>query len=244
MEVALRQQGEKVIQNNLRLLVHVEGQTEESFVNEILAPHLYDNFGYSSVSARLLGNARQRNRRGGITNWPAARRDIVHHLLQDKGCFATIMVDYYGLPMSGNGAWPGRATASSSPFTMKAKIVEDCISNDVCSQMGSDFNKNRFVPYLMMHEFEALLFSDCTKFCDAIGRPDLIGNFQSIRDQFVNPEEIDDTPNQAPSKRILELVEGYQKPHFGTLGVIEIGLNQIRKECPNFSEWMNKLESF
>lgn len=68
MEVALRQQGEKVIQNNLRLLVHVEGQTEESFVNEILAPHLYGNFGYSSVSARLLGNARQRNRRGGITN--------------------------------------------------------------------------------------------------------------------------------------------------------------------------------
>lgn len=190
-----------------------------------------------------MGNARQRERRGGITNWPAARQDIVHHLRQDKGCIATIMVDYYGLPMSGKGAWPGRAKASSSPFAKKAKIVEDCISNDVCSQMESAFNKNRFVPYLMMHEFEALLFSDCTKFCNAIGRPDLIGKFQNFRDQFVNPEEIDDSPNQVPSKRILELVDDYVKPISGTLGVINIGLNQIRKECPIFSVWMNKLES-
>ena len=90
----------------LRLLVHVEGQTEESFVNEILAPHLYC-FDYSLISAKLMGNARQRTRRGGIRKWPTVRRDIVHNLREDKGCFATIMVDYFGLPMSGDGAWPG-----------------------------------------------------------------------------------------------------------------------------------------
>ena len=28
-------------------------------------------------------------------------------------------------------------------------------------QMGSGFNPDRFVPYVMMHEFEAMLFSDC-----------------------------------------------------------------------------------
>lgn len=44
-----------------RLLIHVEGQTEESFVNDILAPHLYGQ-GFTNVSARLLGNARQRER--------------------------------------------------------------------------------------------------------------------------------------------------------------------------------------
>ncbi len=75
----------------LRLLVHVEGQTEENFVNEMLAPHLYA-FGYSSIRARLIGIARQRNRRGGIRTWPTVLRDIVHHLREDEGCFATIMV--------------------------------------------------------------------------------------------------------------------------------------------------------
>ncbi len=53
-----------------RLLVHVEGETEESFVNEILAPHLCSR-GFSKVSARLIGNARQR----GPTRWNQA---VVH----------------------------------------------------------------------------------------------------------------------------------------------------------------------
>ena len=79
-----------------RLLVHVEGQTEERFVNEVLAPYLYQR-GFLSVGARRLGNPRQRSRRGGIVPWRAARRDIVAHLKEDRGSFATTMVDYYGM---------------------------------------------------------------------------------------------------------------------------------------------------
>ncbi len=86
-----------------RLLIHVEGQTEESFVNEVIRNHLV-TAGYHSVEARILGNARLRERRGGIRAWASARRDIIYHLLEDRGCIATTMVDYYGLPLS----WPGR----------------------------------------------------------------------------------------------------------------------------------------
>jgi hypothetical protein len=80
-----------------RLLIHVEGETEETFVNEVLAPHLYTH-GYGLISARLLGNARQRDRRGGIRGWNGVRKDILNHLKEDAGCLATTMVDYYGLP--------------------------------------------------------------------------------------------------------------------------------------------------
>jgi hypothetical protein len=62
-----------------RLLIHVEGQTEESFVSTVLRPHLHDR-GYVSVGARLLGNARQRDRRGGIRAWATAKKDILNHL--------------------------------------------------------------------------------------------------------------------------------------------------------------------
>jgi hypothetical protein len=48
-----------------RLLVHVEGQTEESFVKEVLREYLVTK-GYDSVGARIVGNARLRRRRGGI----------------------------------------------------------------------------------------------------------------------------------------------------------------------------------
>ena len=109
-----------------RLLIHVEGQTEETFVNALLGPHLYDH-GYSVVGARLMGNARQRAWRGGVKPWPAVRREIANHLRQDPGCIASTMVDYYGLPQSGQRAWPGRGAASQLAFPEKASKIEDLL---------------------------------------------------------------------------------------------------------------------
>ena len=91
-----------------RLLVHVEGQTEEDFVNQVLAPYLCAR-GFSKVGARLMGNARQRYQRGGIRAWPEARWDILNHLKEDPASISTTMVDYYGLPQGGPKGWPGRA---------------------------------------------------------------------------------------------------------------------------------------
>ena len=64
----------------MRLGVHVEGQTEEQFVNELLASHLYGQ-GFSQIWARLYGKARKRGRG---TAWPAVRREIIRHLKEDK----------------------------------------------------------------------------------------------------------------------------------------------------------------
>lgn len=226
-----------------RLHIHVEGETEETFVNEILRPHLYSR-GYVKVSARLVGNARQRDRRGGIRAWSAVRIDILNHLRQDTGCLETTMVDYYALPQTGGSAWPGRETASQLPYARKAATVENALWQDVCQEMGGGFNPDRFIPFVMMHEFEGLLFSDCVSFSRGIGRPELAANFQSIRDQFSSPEEIDDSPLTAPSKRVERLVEGYEKPLLGTLAILEIGLDAIRAECPHFHEWLSRLEAW
>lgn len=225
-----------------RLLVHVEGETEESFVNEILSDHLLA-FGYESVSARLVGNARLRARRGGIRAWPSVRDDITRHLKEDRHCITTTMVDYYALPQTGERAWPGRAAASLAPPTQKAIVVNNALAVDVVNAMGKNFNSSRFIPYVVMHEFEGLLFSDCESFGNAIGRRDLIAHFQGIRDQFSNPEEINDSPITAPSKRIEALVEGYQKPLLGTLAALEIGIPKIREACPNFNVWLAHLET-
>lgn len=222
----------------LRLRVHVEGQTEESFVNQVLAPHLY-SLGFTDVSARLLGNARQRARRGGVRPWSTARKEILNNLHGDPGCFVTTMVDYYGLP----SAWPGRSEAHLRPLSERAASVKAELLADVRQNMGSSFNPERFVPYLMIHEFEAMLFSDCRRLADAIGQPDLASKFQAIRDRFANPEEIDDSPWTAPSKRIERLDPGYQKPLSGTQAALTIGLDAIRAACPHFDGWLKRLES-
>ena len=218
-----------------RLLIHVEGQTEETFVNQVLGPHL-SSYGYSAVSARQRGN------RGGIRSWPRACRVIVRHLREDSGCLASTMVDYYGLPQSSQRGWPGRAEASRLAIPQKASTIEELLWADVCQRMGSSFNPDRFVPYLMMHEFEAMLFSDCTAFARGIGSPDLAPSLQAIRDGFASPEEIDDSPVTAPSKHIATLIPGYQKPTQGLLAIQEIGLDAIRAQCPHFRAWLERLE--
>lgn len=226
-----------------RVLIHVEGETEETFVNEVLAPHLH-SVGFLKVSARLMGNARQRDRRGGVRAWDSVRRDVIKHLKQDSGCLATTMVDYYGLPATGERAWPGRLTAQALSFAQKALTVEKALSKDIKDNLGDDFDEGRFIPYVMMHEFEGLLFSDCERFSTGIGQPELAPQFLQIRNQFETPEEINDSPITAPSKRIEALVQGYQKPLLGNLAALEIGLGPIRAACPHFSQWLDRLEAW
>src|SRR5215470_8824116 len=185
----------------LRLLVHVEGETEEAFVNELLAAPLLAR-GYERVSARLIGNARQRDRRGGIRGWEIVKRDIARHLSEDPGCIATTMIDYYALPQSGDKAWPGRGAAASMPVVAKGPHVEAAVLSDLTNHMGPDFDGRRFLPFVVVHEFEGLLFSDCQAFARGVGRETLAQSFQNIRDQFQTPEDINDSPLTAPSKRI------------------------------------------
>ena len=223
-----------------RLLVHVEGQTEETFVQEVLRPALIQA-GYSSVSARIIGNERVRRQRGGIRPWPEVRRDIERHLLGDPGCIATTMVDYYGLPSAGLAGWPGRDMARNIAYPNCAEHVEKCMVADLAQGMQRKVDLGRFLPFVMLHEFESLLFSDCGAFCSAIGKPELTWQFDEIRQLFNSPEEINDSPESAPSKRIAMLVPEYQKPLYGVLASLEIGLDVIRQQCPHFDTWYSRL---
>lgn len=218
-----------------RLLVHVEGQTEEAFVNGVLRPHLVSGFGYADVSARLLGNARQRSRRGGVRSWASVRKEIIRHLRTDREALATTMVDYYGLP-----DWPGRDASMQAPFAEKAAVVERGLRDDDAAALGG--GADRFIPFVVMHEYEGLLFSDPPTFAQSIGRSELAGDFQAIRNRFANPEEINDSSETTPSKRVERLIPGYQKPLMGVQAALVIGLDVIRRECPHFDGWVRRLE--
>ena len=222
-----------------RLLIHVEGQTEETFVNEVLRDYLVDR-GFQDINARLIGDPRKK--RGGIQAWNVVRKDILNHLKEDNKCYATTMVDFYGLPQSGDKAWPKRAEASIVPFSNRSDIVQDAMLADITSEYGGNFHPIRFVPFVIMHEFEGLLFSDPIRFADGIAREDLTEEFIAILDQFNSPEEINDTPTGHPSQRIKDLIPGYQKPFLGAIAVLEIGVDIIREKCPNFNRWLTILE--
>lgn len=224
-----------------RLLVHVEGETEEGFVNEVLAPHLRAA-GYTMVGARLIGHARRRAKRGGIKPWATVEKEIARHLREDRACVATTMVDFYAMPQTGQRAWPGRAAAASaSGAAAKAAMVERALAAELAKAMGRDFSTARFVPFVTMHEIEALLFSDCEAFARSLRRPDLQDCLQGIRDRFATPEEINDRVSTAPSKRIEALFPDFEKVLHGVQALSAIGIDMIRQECPHFRAWIERL---
>jgi hypothetical protein len=217
-----------------RLLIHVEGQTEEAFVNTVLAPYLYGR-GFTRIGARLLGNARNRARRGEIRDWHVVKADIERHLKTDQDAYASLMVDYYALPLS----WPGRDHPIGADLGTKFRHINELIVADFENSTGI---VGRFVPFILMHEFEALLFSDCAAFASAIGFEEKAASLQAIRDLFDSPEHINDSPVTAPSKRVKTIITGYDKVLFGNVAALEIGLDRMRQECPNFGTWITCLD--
>ncbi len=214
-----------------RVRVLVEGQTEESFINQVIAPHLINREVY--IYPILFRS------RGGSFRYPRARKEIGNSLKEDRSLFCTTLVDFYGMPTD----WPGRREANSHSDTgEKARVVEQALLADVQQLMGDTFDAVRFIPYVQMHEFEAILFSDPEQLAESLGKSDMAETFEAIRADFGCPEEIDDNYETSPSRRILAAYPEYSKVIDGTTASKRIGLPAIRQVCPHFNEWFCKLE--
>jgi hypothetical protein len=217
----------------VRVHVLVEGEAEETFAREVLLPHFTLRGIY--LFPRRLGKP---GHKGGICKYPFAQREILITLKQEVHAFCTTMFDYYGMPLD----WPNRKEATDKPFAERGAMVEEAMAADISSQLGARFNCARFVPYIQMHEFEALLFSDPKALADGLELAD-DASIHGIADQFNSPEEINDSQQTAPSRRIMGLNPGYAKVSDGIRISQKIGLTTMRAQCPHFNEWIGKLEA-
>jgi hypothetical protein len=87
------------------------------------------------------------------------------------------------------------------------------------------------------------LFSEPKRFETAFpGRAEEIQRLEEIRSEFPSPEHIDDRPDLAPSKRILDVLPGFKKTVAGPLIARQIGLSTLRQECRHFNEWIGRIE--
>ena len=214
--------------NRVRILV--EGQTEETFVNEILSPHL-NHMG-------IYPHAFLFRKKGGSFAYQRARKEILNSLKEDNSLVCTTMVDFYGLPRD----WPGKKESQSCRnYQDKAQNVEQALSEDIVAQMGNSWNPAQFIPYVQMHEFEALLFSDTSILAASNSR--ISSQLKNVLQSFSCPEEIDDNYNTCPSRRIKQHIANYVKTVDGIIAARKIGLPRMRQECPHFNEWIAKLEN-
>lgn len=222
------------------IYVLCEGQTEQGFVEEVLRPYLIEN-GVTSVKSVIVSTNKKLNAQGGMSSYTHARTDL--NLMRQSNPDSsfeihtfTTMFDLYALPCD----FPGyeEADAIVEPYA-RVNSLEQSFANAV--------NDSRFIPYIQLHEFEALLFCGiehivkiypkCKKPCEQLTK-----DLQKVG----NPELIDNGPTTAPSKRIIKAIEGenkykYNKPATGKSVTKEIGIDELRAKCPHFNEWIESL---
>lgn len=210
----------------------VEGQTEETFVKRVLSEYLATRGIF--IVGRSVVTSRSKRMRGGMTSYARAKGDILNWLRSDTTAYVTCMFDIYGLPAD----FPGQAMCSAGmPCYARAETLQ--------RELMRDINSDRFLPYLQLHEFEGLLFSNVEVADQQLaifnrGGTSYLDQLKSIRGAFRTPEEINhDDP---PSKRLRKIYAAYDKAGSGFLVAQAIGIDTIRKECPNFNEWLNNLE--
>ena len=210
-----------------------EGDTEKYFVRNVLGPYL-GRKGFD-VSAPVIGS---NGHKGGNVSFTRAMTDIKGFLRSRPNAVVTTMFDFYGLEKD----WPGlKFIPANIGSSQKAEMLEKAVLQEVAKSGIDEAQQRRFIPYFSMYEFEGLLFSDVEALACLVDTD--IKNLQEIADGFDTPEDINNSPNTAPSKRLIALDSRYDKVDVGVEASRTMGIDRIREKCPHFNSWLETLEA-
>jgi len=218
----------------IEVVVLVEGQTEKIFVEELLCPYTAEK----NVYLRPIIFTKP-GEKGGDIRFSRAERDIRNHLKQRSETYITLMMDYYALK-----EWPGLTESKhQKEYFKKAEVINIETQKKVQKLFPEQNRERRFIPYVSMHETEALYFSD----------PEIIADVLNINKAEIElilrkcgggPEAINDNVETAPSKRLSKLsCNKYRKITSGIAIAKRIGIQRMREHCPLFNVWVGKIEN-
>lgn len=214
------------------MLVLVEGQTEETFVRDVLDPHSHSR-GLCFVPTLVVTKRVKSgpNFKGGITSWDSVAGDLRRLLRDTSAAAVTTMLDYYGLPSD----FPGMTSRPAAAPRLRAEHVE--------AAMATALGHAQFIPYLSLHEFEALVFASLGQAGWVFNNdPKVLAILSQQLAQVVTAEDINEQPTTTPARRITNAFPSYQKVVHGPMAVEASGLQVLRQACPHFGSWLTRLE--
>lgn len=206
-----------------RLVFIVEGDTEIILVEKLIVPHLIRLGFTNAMHAQTITTNRKQHKKGGVTGYGKFKNEVIRTMAQGDVIITTV-IDFFRLPVD----FP--------LFTNDSNRIEQ-IENGI----RADFDNNPdFIPYIQRHELEALMFSDRSGFELVVDDEVKLQLIDQILIDYPNPEDINNQPETAPSKR-LEQIFGYDKTGDGELIFDMIGIESILAKCPRFSAWIDKI---
>jgi len=216
--------------NKKRLIIIVEGFTEQEFVNRILRPYFYSK-GVCDILVFQIKSSK-----GGLNKYNHLKTDILNCIYQPNA-IVTTLIDFYGLPTD----FPNYEEASSLQSNYeKVAFLENSIQEDLAKSQHKNFEN--FIPYIQLHEFEGLIFSSKESiYANFEERKINKSEIEKIFEEFTNPEEINNNPNTAPSKRLLKNIPGYNKIVDGIAILEDTKLAKILEKCQRFGSWLTQI---
>jgi hypothetical protein len=216
----------------IRLGISVEGQTEERFVKDLLAPHLEARGVYATaIIVATSRSAGGRKHKGGGINLDRVTSELTRLLKGYSDGFVTSLYDFYGFEDKSAGE----------------TVVE--LEHRIGARLGAPGN---LIPYVQQHEYESLLLSDAAIVAEYFKAPALEGEIGKAIAESGNPELVNDSPLTAPSKR-LDAWTGTHAPKMrysndtktrhGPRLAARLTLPVIRAACPRFADWIGRLET-
>lgn len=222
----------------VELILVAEGQTEAGFVTDVLADHLATRGVRARPSVVRTSVVAGQVYRGGGNSWGHWKKDIQNWLRSPKPeTRVTTLVDLYKLPKD----WPGHddTTRKLPPFD-RVRALEQAAYDDISDR--------RFIPFVMLHEYETVFFADLDKVL--VRYPASESAVAQIKNDLKDKhapcvEWINDDPATAPSKRVARHIPEYEreKAAAGPVIAAAVGLPIIRAKCPHFASWLGLLES-
>jgi hypothetical protein len=207
------------------VIIICEGPTEEVFCRNLLSQYLQNS---CRIEIRLLG---------GNCNWQRIRDMAEKALKQQKNALVTTFFDYYGVKTKKFPNWKETVGINKANVRERIEILENGMIEEIDSNL-----RYRFIPYVQLHEFEALLFNNIEVFDEMFefeqyDRAELLNIFN----EFPDPEMIDQGTETSPSHRLIKIIPAYRKVIQGNAIAEKIGIEQIRQKNKHFNDWIEQL---
>ena len=220
--------------------VVVEGQTENAFVKQVLAPYwsVRGIFVEAPVYRTHVDMRSGTIHKGGDIRFTRLMRQLGSLLRQRRDTIIANFVGFYGIRQ-----WPAldKIQTGQTPEYISQTLCH-AAKEEICHIYPENNPQKRYFPFIAVHEFEALLFSDANILSKNLNIP--LAFIENVLTECANPEAIDNSPQTAPFKRLETWTNGsYIKKIKGISLAQAIGIDKMRNACPNFDEWLKSIEA-
>ena len=218
-----------------RVCIVCEGQTEETFVRDVLAPAFY-HLGLNLIPEMVETSP---GHKGGALKYDRVKRHLRNTLRQSSAPVVTTLFDLYRL----DSDFPSFAASQAQPdLSRRLNVLKQALHADVVAEAGCQ--PERFIPYIQPYEFEALLFSDVPTLTRIEpGWQSATAARAAARAVAESPEHINDRPETKPAAHLERELNNpsYRKRRHGPIAAQKIGLAKIEAECAFFAAWLAQI---